>query len=103
MHTCKSGTDTSNSGLIGRIARLIVGTEQNDLHKERMEGVSMSNDGLADLEIDCTLKTAPKLLINLNRVSLDYFSIPSTHTAPYHATNHKRAECSSWPAYGRAG
>ena len=67
MHTCRSGTDASNSGLIGRIATSIVGTEQNDLHKERMVGFSMSNDGLADLdqslkglEMDCTaLKKAP--------------------------------------------
>ena len=65
MHTCRSGTDASNSDLIGRIATSIVGTEQK--HKERMEGFSMSNDGLADLdqslnglEMDCTaLKNAP--------------------------------------------
>ena len=47
-----------------------MGTEQNDLHKERM-----SNDGLIldqslkDLEIDCTLKPAPATCITCIGVS----------------------------------
>ena len=105
IHTCRCGTDASSSGLTGRVATAIVRTEQNNLLKERMSNVGLADmdQSLKDLEIECTLKTAPKLLINLNRGSLDYFSIPSTHTTPYHATNLNRAECSSWPAYGRAG
>ena len=41
MHACRRGTDACDSGLAGRVATAIMGTEQNDLHNERM-----SNDGV---------------------------------------------------------
>jgi len=50
MHTCRRGTDASNSGLAGRVATAILGTEER-----------MSNDGVTDLEIDCTLKMTPTI------------------------------------------
>ena len=48
MHTCRRGTDASNSGLAGRVATAIMGTEER-----------MSNDGVT--EIDCTLETTPTI------------------------------------------
>ena len=52
MHTCRRGTDASNSGLAGRVATAILGTE------ERMsnDGVTDLDQSLKDLEIDGTLK-----------------------------------------------
>jgi hypothetical protein len=48
MHTCRRGTDASNSGLAGKVATAIMGTEER-----------MSNDGVT--EIDCTLETTPTI------------------------------------------
>ena len=64
MHTCRRGTDANNSGLAGRVATAIMGTEQNDLHKEKMSNdrlVADLDQSLKVLEIDCTLKTAPAI------------------------------------------
>ena len=58
MHTCGRGTDARNSGLAGRVATEIMGTE------ERMsanDGVTDLDQSLKDLEIDCTLETTPTI------------------------------------------
>ena len=63
MHACRRGTDASNSGLAGRVATAIMGTEQNDLHNERMsnDGVILDQSLKEVEEIHCTLKTAPAI------------------------------------------
>jgi len=58
MHTCRLGTDARNSGLAGRVATAIMGTEQNE---ERNDGFADLDQSLKDLEIDCTLKTVPAI------------------------------------------
>jgi hypothetical protein len=58
MHTCRRGTDASNSGLVGRVATAIMGTEERIMSND---GVTDLDQSLKDLKIDCTLKTAPAI------------------------------------------